>query len=286
MPLGKLAGCLISVTRVWSQSPAHRGGYRIGRTYSDLGCDIYAEGCYTWGMADKVRLIGYRRVSTAGQVDRYGLPVQETDLRTYARAHRETVKLLRIETEEGKSGTLPPDERPALLAALKAIESGEADGLLLPGDLDRLARELAVQEAVMSQVWKAQGVIHTTTRGEVPADDPDDPMRTAIRQFMGVFAQLDRAMTAKRMRNGRKAKAAAGGYAYGSPAFGQRSDDGELVPDEREAAIAARIADLRADGKSLREIAAQLDADGLPAKRGGTWSPVTVSRVLARQDVA
>jgi len=232
-------------------------------------------------MADKLRLIGYRRVSTNGQVDRYGLPAQLTDLRAYAR-HGE-VRLVRVETDDAKSGTLPADERPGLLAALKAVEKGEADGLLVPGDLDRLARELIVQEAILSQVWKAGGAVYTTTRGEILADDPDDPMRTAIRQFMGIFAQLDRALIAKRMRNGRKAKAAAGGYAgYGSPAFGQRSVDGELVTDDREAAVAARIRELRSEGSSLRQIADQLNAEGLRPKRGGMWHPMTVGRVLER----
>ena len=233
------------------------------------------------GMADKLRLIGYRRVSTAGQVDRYGLPAQETDLRAYVRAGKH--QLVRIETDGAKSGSLPPDERPGLLAALKAIERGEADGLLVPGDLDRLARELIVQEAILTQVWKTGGVVHATTRGEILADDPDDPMRTAIRQFMGVVAQLDRALVAKRMRNGRKAKAATGGYAgYGSPAFGQRSVDGELVDDEREAATTSRMRELRDEGKSYRQIASTLDAEGLASKRGGPWHPQTVARVLGR----
>lgn len=233
-------------------------------------------------MADKLRFIGYRRVSTAGQVDRYGLPAQETDLRTYARGGQH--RLVRIETDDAKSGTLPAEERPGLVAALKAIRAGEADGLLVPGDLDRLARELIVQEAILSQVWKAGGVVHTTTRGEVLADDPDDPMRTAIRQFMGIFAQLDRALIAKRMRNGRKAKAEAGGYAgYGSPAFGQRSDGAELVTDEREAAVTARMRALRADGMSYQQVADQLNAEGLTSKRGGTWHAMTVSRVLSRE---
>lgn len=228
----------------------------------------------------KLRLIGYRRVSTVGQVDRYGLPAQETDLRDYARgAH----KMVRIETDGAKSGTLPAEERPGLVAALKAIKAGEADGLLIPGDLDRLARELIVQEAILSQVWKAGGVVHTTTRGEVLADDPDDPMRTAIRQFMGVYAQLDRAMVAKRMRNGRKAKAAAGGYAgYGSPAFGQHSVEGELVTDEREAAVTARMVELREEGTSYQRIAETLNAEGLTSKRGGLWHSQTVARVLER----
>jgi DNA invertase Pin-like site-specific DNA recombinase len=228
-----------------------------------------------------LRLIGYRRVSTNGQVDRYGLPAQATDLRAYTQAGG--YRLLRIETDDAKSGTLPADQRPGLVAALKAIESGEADGLLVPGDLDRLARELVVQEAILSQVWKSGGVTHTTTRGEIEPNDPDDPMRTAIRQFMGIFAELDRALIAKRMRNGRKAKAATGGYAgYGSPAFGQRAVNHELITDEREAATAARMAAMRADGLSLREIAARLDSEGLAPKRGGAWHPVTVSRVLGR----
>jgi DNA invertase Pin-like site-specific DNA recombinase len=229
----------------------------------------------------KLRLIGYRRVSTNGQVDRYGLPAQETDLRAYARStgHR----LVRIETDGAKPGSLPPDERPGLLAALRAIEKGEADGLLVPGDLDRLARQLTVQEGILGKIWSIGGVIHSTTRGEILPDDPDDPMRTAIRQIMGVIAQLDRAMTAKRMRNGRKAKAAVGGYAgYGSPAFGQRSVDGELVTDEREAVATARMRELRAGGMSYQQIADQLNGEGIESKRGGAWYAQTVSRVLAR----
>lgn len=232
-------------------------------------------------MADKLRLIGYRRVSTNGQVDRYGLPAQLADLRTYAR--RGGFRLVRIETDDAKSGTLPAEERPGLVAALKAIRAGDADGLLVPGDLDRLARELTIQEAIITQVWKIRGVVHTTTRGELERDDPDDPMRTAIRQFMGVFAQLDRAMVAKRMRNGRKAKAAAGGYiGNGSPPFGQRSVDKELITDEREAAVTARMRGLRDAGMSFRQIADQLNEEGLMSKRGGTWHPMTVRRVLER----
>jgi len=186
-------------------------------------------------------------VSTAGQVDRYGLPAQETDLRGFVCGSG--YRLARIETDDAKSGTLPAEERPGLLAALKAIKTGEAAGLLVPGDLDRLARELIVQEAILSQVWKAGGIVLTTTRGEILADDPDDPMRTAIRQFMGIFAQLDRALIAKRMRNGRKEKAAAGGYAgYGSPAFGTQAVNQELVTDTREAAVTARMHELRGQG--------------------------------------
>jgi DNA invertase Pin-like site-specific DNA recombinase len=108
-------------------------------------------------------------------------------------------------------------------------------------------------------------------------------MRTAIRQLMGIFAQLDRAMIAKRMRNSRKVKAAAGGYAgYGSPAFSLHSVGGILVSDEREAAAAALISALHAAGQSPRAITEELNAAGVPSKRRGAWHPQTVARVLAR----
>jgi DNA invertase Pin-like site-specific DNA recombinase len=226
----------------------------------------------------QLRLIGYRRVSTAGQVDRYGLPAQLTDLRGYAA--REGCILVRVETDAAKSGTLPADQRPALVAALKSIAAGEADGLLVPGDLDRLARELTTQEAILGQVWKS-GVVHTTMRGEIMKDDPDDPMRTTIRQVMGAFAQLDRALIAKRMRNGKRAKHEQGGYAgYGSPAFGQCAVGHELVANEAEQAVIARMRELRAEGKSYQAVADALNAEGLTSKRGGTWHSQTVRRVV------
>lgn len=53
----------------------------------------------------------------------------------------------------------------------------------------------------------------TCDLGEVRRDEPDDPMRTAIRQVMGTFAQLDRALLVKRLRDGGAAKARAGGHA-------------------------------------------------------------------------
>jgi DNA invertase Pin-like site-specific DNA recombinase len=193
-------------------------------------------------------------------------------------------RLPRIETDEALTGILPVHERPGLLAAIQAIEDGRADGLLVP-DLFRLARELEVQEAALAMVWRTGGrVFAIDPGGEVLADDPDEPLRTTLRKIQGILGELDRALVAKRMRNGRKAQAAAGGYAgYGSPRFGTRSEGGVLVTKEREAAIASRIAELAAAGKSLRQITSELNCAGLVSKRGGQWYPQTVARVLARQ---
>jgi DNA invertase Pin-like site-specific DNA recombinase len=77
-----------------------------------------------------------------------------------------------------------------------------------------------VQEATLALVWQRGTRVFAADTGEVHRDDPDDPMRTAIRQVMGVFAELDRKMVAKRLRDGRLAKAAAGRKAVGDYPFG------------------------------------------------------------------
>ena len=108
-------------------------------------------------------------------------------------------------------------------------------------------------------------------------DDPDDPMRTAIRQMRGVFAQLERGLIRQRMAKGRREKKAQGGYVAGSPRFGLMAHDKALVVHEEEAQVIATIRRLRADGLSLRAIAGRLEADGVRSKRGGRWHPTTVA---------
>ena len=73
---------------------------------------------------------------------------------------------------------------------------------------------------MLALVWQCGVKVFAADTGEVHRDDPDDPMRTAIRQVMGVFSELDHSMVAKRLRDGRLAKAAAGRKAVGDYPFG------------------------------------------------------------------
>lgn len=227
--------------------------------------------------AKRLRLIAYGRVSTNGQVDGYGPDVQKTAMRRWARVSKHT--LIDVLFDGAVSGTVDGDERPALAEALAMIADGRADGILVP-NLDRLARELTVQEGALTVVWAHGGRVFAVDQGEILPDDTDDPMRTFVRQVMGAAAQLERGLIAKRLRSGRAAKKAAGGYAGGAPAYGQRAAEGGLEPDENEAAALAAAEEMREEGVSLRAIAAKLNDRGVPTKRGGTWHPNTVARLL------
>jgi DNA invertase Pin-like site-specific DNA recombinase len=125
--------------------------------------------------------------------------------------------------------------------------------------------------------------------GEVHEDDPDDPMRTAMRQMRGVFAQLDRGQVVKRLRDGRKAKAASGRKAVGAYAYGTRGHgtgrERDAVADPVEAVAVRRIVELRQAGESYRTIAAALDAEGHRPRRAEQWSPMAVRNVALREAV-
>ena len=105
-------------------------------------------------------------------------------------------------------------------------------------------------------------------------------MRTAIRQVMGVFAELDRKMVAKPLRDGRLAKAAAGRKAVGDYPFGYSSTgkgrERDVGPSPTEQKALTRIVELRRAGRSYREIATALDAEGHKPRRAASWSAVAV----------
>ncbi|MDQ4142672.1 MAG: recombinase family protein [Actinomycetota bacterium] len=229
-----------------------------------------------------MNLVGYVRVSTANQVEEgFGLDVQREQILAWTT--RSGHRLVGWFVDEGVSGAKEVDERTGLAAALQTLCDGSAHGLVT-AKLDRFARSLTVQEAALALAWRCGGRVFTADTGEVFRDDPDDPMRTAMRQMVGVFSELERRMISKRLRDGRRYKHEQGRYAYGAPAFGVRSDPDsrELVDDEREQVTVERIKELHQAGLSIREIASKLNQEGHRPKRADAWNPGTLSRVIRR----
>ncbi|MDV3349994.1 recombinase [Leptolyngbyaceae cyanobacterium CCMR0082] len=87
----------------------------------------------------------------------------------------------------------------------------------------------------------------------------------------------------ERLELGRRSKAAQGGYAgYGSPPFGEKTVDGNLVADEKEQQIIELIRRHHKSGKSLQQIANWMNTQGYKTKRGKEWQRISVKRVLDR----
>ncbi len=232
--------------------------------------------------ASKLRLVGYVRVSSNGQLDGYGPDLQRRDIKAWAKANGHRIVQW---CDDAITGKVEAVDRPGFTCAVEQVTARDADGVVV-ARLDRLARQLTTQEASLGYLWSLGARVFTADGGEVQADDPDDPMRTAIRQVIGVIAELDRKMVVKRLRDGREAKREAGRHAVGSYAFGYRGAgegrDRDAAPDESEQTAVTRIVELRQVGRSYREIAATLDAEGLRPRRAERWSPMAVRNVAQR----
>lgn len=228
------------------------------------------------------KVVAYLRVSTDRQAEEgLGLEVQADAIKAWAKA--KNTRVVATFADEGVSGSNGLDTREALLDAFNVIKASKADGLIVYR-LDRLARDLIIQETLLAEVKRLGGEVFSTSAAEASylTDDPDDPSRKLIRQVLGAVAEYERSMIALRLRSGRKRKAKDGGYAYGAPPFGFRVEDGELVPDEGEQATLLRARVLQKNGASVREIATTLNEEGRRTKRGARWHPTTVARVLGR----
>jgi site-specific DNA recombinase len=223
-----------------------------------------------------VKVIGYARVSTEGQADRDTISIQREALNSYATGH--AFDLCEIFSDKGISGGLV--DRPGLSELFDRLETApDVKGVLI-FKLDRLARDLYIQEHLIK---KLEGMGKTLISIQDPDLDSKDPMRKAFRQFMGVVAELEKSFITMRMSVGRIHKARKGGYAGGAPGMGYQVKDGDLVIDEARANTVRQIFALKEKGLGLREIARVLNEMGIPTARGGQWHAGTIKYVLGNR---
>lgn len=220
-----------------------------------------------------MKLVGYVRVSSEGQRDNTSIPEQVRRITAYCDAYGHELLDLYQEVGSGKD----TKNRPQFLAAMDHVANG-ADGIIAL-KLDRIARNcrdvLTLVEDVLQPNNKALVLLDLNV-------DTSTSVGKMILTMMAAVAELERSQISERTQGGRKAKAEKGGYAYGSPPFGFKSVEGELVINPEEIEIVDVIRRHHKSGKSLRAIAAYLNQKGYKPKRGNIWQHTSVKCVLDR----
>ena len=221
-----------------------------------------------------MKLVAYLRVSTTDQVDGLGLDLQRDAIA--ALGH----DIVATYADEGVSGTTP--DRPGLVDAFGMVRAGEAEGIAVYR-LDRLARDVILQETLLRELWSLGGCLVSCSEAErayVVPDDRSDPARTLIRQVLGAVSAYERAMIAFRMGSGRRKKIAAGGWGGGPVPFGwQRDGSGGLVENVEEQGAIASMRQMRDEGETLEVIAGLLNRWNT-TNRGRPWTHSAVRRAL------
>lgn len=220
---------------------------------------------------DRPRAYGYVRVSTSKQVEE-GSSLEAQREAIARHCVLSGYDLVGMGEDAGISGGKGEDARPGLREALDAIRGGSAEVLVVV-HVDRLARNIDEAGHIRVEVRRAGGKV------DVISEVKDDPIRQAVDRML---AELERIRTSQRMvawNAQRRAK----GLPAGPPPFGYRiGADGRLERVDSETPVVERILRLHADGTSLRAIAAELEADGVPTRTGKAWNPMTVSGIVKR----
>lgn len=208
--------------------------------------------------AATVGVLGYCRVSTEEQATSgLGLVAQAEAIKL--ECERRGLPLLAMHTDAGVSGKSL--SRPALTAALGALDAGEGS-VLMVAKLDRLTRS----------VHDATGLMATAQSGGwglVALDAPVDtttPQGAAMAQVLAVFAELERRLIGERTKAALAVRRSQG-VKLGRP---------RNLPD----GVVSRIVDARQTGSTWAAIASDLNEQGIPTSQGGKrWYPATVRHV-------
>ena len=221
-----------------------------------------------------MRLGFYARVSTDEQREQQTVRNQLEYARS--RALLEGWTLVEF-IDDGVTGTLPLDRRPAGANLLAAARAGEFE-IAASMKIDRLGRTQRVVLAAIDAL-KAAGVRY---RSLTEPFEVGTPFGDAALGMASVFAQLERDSITQRTRDGRRRAARDANRYLGGPApYGYRVEHKQLVLDEAAATVIREIHRLYLDEQlAVDRIAEVLNARGIPSPRNARWHGAIVSRLL------
>jgi DNA invertase Pin-like site-specific DNA recombinase len=214
------------------------------------------------------KVFAYLRVSGKGQIDGDGFTRQLEAIRTYALAHN--IKIMRVFREEGVSGTKELENRPALQELLSALEDGDVRVMMVE-KLDRLARDLMVQETIIGDLRKRRYELVSVAEPDLCSDDPS---RKLVRQMFGAIAEYEKSMVVLKLRGARQRMRVRTGRCEGIKPYGHTAEESQIL---------GRMRKLRSGGMAVDTIAQTLNDDGIRTRSGGDWYGATVNKIVKRE---
>lgn len=224
-------------------------------------------------MSVPLRAAIYTRVSTDDQASE-GHSLPEQNRRGRELVEREGWTYVGTFEDAGISGTLA--SRPALDRLQAAVAEGTIDVVIVVA-LDRLARDAGILRDLL-RVFDAAGVKVHAAGQALDRKSAEGRLQTGI---LGEFAEFERAKIAERTKAGIRGFMDQG-KPWGRPPFPYRKRaDGNWEPNPAEVPIAERIVrEYVEGGHSYLAISRRLNADRIPARRGGKWTANVVRRML------
>ncbi|HKD98243.1 MAG TPA: recombinase family protein [Micromonosporaceae bacterium] len=215
----------------------------------------------------------YTRISRDREGGGLGVDRQESDCRELAeRIGVEVVKVYSDNDLSAYSGK----PRPGYLAMLDDIQDG-AINVVLAWHTDRLHRSPVELEAYIAVCEPAHVPTYTCKAGALDLTTSSGRM---VARMLGASARYEVEHMIERQRRAKAQAAADGRWRGGRRPYGYADDGVTVLPNEAAEVLRASRAVLA--GTSMRSIARDLNARGVPTSTGGQWQQDTVRKVLVR----
>ena len=222
--------------------------------------------------------IGYIRHSKAEQGRRMSPALQRRAIEKWAEGQGVTVTSWYTDSAPGST---PIAKRPGLQDALAQLGPKSA---LVVYRLDRLARDLELQIRLFRIVTSAGArIVSTMDEGTINGPGEDDPDSAFLRNLQGALAERERAVMARRIRDGVRAKKAQGRRWCSEAPYGHRwTPDDRLAVNVAEQRTIRLVVELRGQGTTYREIVDELKRRRRFNRAGGPFVLRQVQRILTR----
>lgn len=216
----------------------------------------------------------YTRVSTLDQArEGYSLGAQKAALEEWAAAHGYIPVLY---ADEGISGK-DISHRPAIRRLLADVEAGKI-AVVAVWALSRLTRSVPDLYAVWQQLDRyGVGLVSYTE-----SFDTGTPTGRAMLGLLGVFAQMEREMTAERVQAATAERAAQGKRTCNCVLGYDLDGTDSLTVNEAEAECVRYIYAKYMQHKSLSAVAEMCRMMGYTGKRGGAMTAWSIRLILTR----
>lgn len=165
--------------------------------------------------------------------------------------------------------------RPALQRLMSDIRAGLVD-IVVVYKIDRLSRSLT-DFAELQTEFDKHGVAFCAVTQEINTSTSSGRMMLNI---LATFSQYEREVIAERIRDKFAASKKKGMWMGGCVPLGYRVENRRLVVDQAEAATVRRIFDRYLATQSPKQVAIELNADGLTTKGGRPWGKSNLFHIL------
>ena len=188
---------------------------------------------------------------------------QRLCIQRFLSAHSELGADFKEFADDGYSGTNM--ERPSIQRLLKLVEMGQVKTIIVR-DLSRFARNYLEAGHYLEFIFPAYGVRFISINDHYDSDDfGENPagLDLAIRNLINEMYSKD---ISRKIKSAVDLKKRHGEFVYGTAPYGYKKGEAKntIVPDDEAAIVVKKIFHMAADGKTVTEIAWELNEEKVP----------------------